>query len=115
MSEPKTKTVEWLRTLAHAIRTLDAEQGSRARRNARACVSRAVRGLREWVDEEYPAPPRKSVTHRTYDDVASRLKAQLRSFRADGWVQASDVLLRVWAPVCGPTRHDRTGCVWVPR
>lgn len=64
-----------LKALKKAIKTLQEPQGALARRNARTRVVDALRSVRQAMDKEYPAPPRKVNPYRKVRTPLQRRKA----------------------------------------
>lgn len=80
--------------LRQALRTLEQDQGPRARRNARARVAAAIRSLRTNVERSFPAPARKPAdrTRRTPQQI-------IRDLKEAGWEQVTsmEVMSRIAA------------------
>ena len=79
--------------VAKAIQRLEVDQGERARRNARAGVTSALRWLKEAVDAVFPAPPRKGGKRTSYAGLTPFQAAvhKKRKLRTRGWVELGDV------------------------
>lgn len=73
--------------LEAALRRLAPGQGRVARRNARRAVRAALREVAEWLDKEYPAPPRKPKQPRKRRTAVERITALHRA----GWIEVLSV------------------------
>jgi hypothetical protein len=69
-----------LRELEQTFRRLDHEQGTVARRNARAAVFAELRRLRAWVDSTYPSKTTRK---------AKRKPKTVKQLEQEGWVSFS--------------------------
>ena len=87
--------------LRAAMKRLSPEQGTVARRNARADVLSEARKLRAFVDREYPAIS-KTTTRRRKRRTGKQIDADLR--RA-GWRAASDTRVALFAAAGVPVKH----------
>lgn len=104
-----------LAELRRALRTLENDQGPRARRNAHARVAIALRNIRVGVGKGYPPPARKQVTHtrRTPDRIARDLEKAgweiVHSMEVLSQIAAAGIriirMARVW-PLCIKGPHD---------
>ena len=75
--------------LARALAKLDGEQGLVGRRNARQAVSKALKRVRDMVDDKYPTMRRKTTRRKRRTPVQ-----RSRALRRDGWrVVASMAIL----------------------
>ncbi len=111
-----------LRTLRAALKTLVEPQGPLARRNARTRVVDALRGVRQALDKEYPAPARKRVVNRR---GKLTIKAKRKQLIDDGFVVAKGATLAKLAEVGVTVRYTKggassaatgwyEGAAWVP-
>lgn len=74
-----------IRPLSRALKTLQAEQGPVARRNARKRVRTAITALLDELDASFPVPPRKAPKRTGKLDHATKM----RRFKAQGFVPVS--------------------------
>ncbi len=94
-----------LHGLRAAIKTLQTNQGSLARRNARTRVVDALRNVRQALDKEYPAPPRRVVTRRSKLSVREKRKQLI----TDGFVIAKGTTLAKLAEAGVAVRYTKGG------
>lgn len=101
-----------LLSLAKALKRLKTEQGPRARRNARAAVAAALRGVKKQVNEQFPPPPRVALAKR--NNRAGRRQRMLHA----GWQPIAETQLITACAVAGvPCKRfpsDAAQVVWVP-
>ena len=68
------------RELARALARLDEEQGLVGRRNARQVVTKALKRVRDQVDDKYPTMRRKTTRRKRRTPTQ-----RSRALRRDGW------------------------------
>lgn len=83
---------EQLAVLAYALNRLAPVQGDRARRNARAGVSAAVKALWREIDLRYAAPPRRVTPRATYANLTPAQAAvhKKRKLRTQGYTEVTE-------------------------